>query len=447
MEKTALRFVTIALISIILAGCAGISYGPTPGGNGRAVFTITDKAVNMSAVTSINVTVDSVQVHSATKGWITVSSTPKTYNLLQLNATGIQLLLADAQLEPGNYEQVRLEISKVVVSDAQGQHEAKLPSGNLKIVGGFEVKTNSTSVVIFDFDADKSLHVTGNGKYILAPVVHLQTKENAEVEVNERNEVQIRRGDLKTDVKVGMDENGSVAVGFKIPADANLTIDVNGVIKVNKGEGAQQGGHGRLVVTIGDAAANLSSISSINVTISSVEVHSSTNGWVTINSTPKTFNLLQLRASGLKDLLADVQLEPGHYEQIRLNISSVVVTDSNGTHVAKLPSGELKIVGQFDVKSNSTSTAELDVLANESLHLTGNGQYILAPVIRLDTKEDANVEIMNDSDVRVNRGNVMTHAKVGMDENGTVGENKSIPVDVNVTVDTNGHVHITGRGH
>ena len=235
MEKRTLAFIFIAIISIVLIGCIGQSYGPPQGGNGMVLFTITDKAANMSSVTSINITIDSIQVHSAMKGWVTVSSTPKTYDLLQLKANGIQSLLADVQLENGSYEQVRLEISKIIVTDASGEHEAKLPSGDLKIVGGFEVKANATSVVIFDFVADESLHITGNGEYILAPVVHLQTKENAEVEVNERGEVGIRRGDLKTDVEVGMDENGTVSVGVKIPGDVNISIDGSGHVVIMHG--------------------------------------------------------------------------------------------------------------------------------------------------------------------------------------------------------------------
>src|SRR3989338_4977115 len=201
---------------------------------GRVVFTITDAAADMGAVTSVMVTVDSVRVHSAAEGWITVSSEPQTFDLLKLKAEGSQELLADVTLEEGTYQQLRLDISKVVVADAEGEHEAKLPSGELKIVGDLEVKADSTSTATFDFIADESLHVTGNGEYILAPVVQLETKTDAEVEVKANQKVEIKAGKVKTNIKVGMDAEGNVGAGVGIPAKAKVSI-AQGKVKVEGG--------------------------------------------------------------------------------------------------------------------------------------------------------------------------------------------------------------------
>lgn len=206
------------------------------GKEGRAVFTITDAAANMSAVTSVMVTVEAVKVHSSTEGWVEVSSEPQTFDLLKLKAEGSQELLADVQLKEGTYQQLRLDISKVMVTDASGEHEAKLPSGELKIVGDLEVKANSTSTATFDFIADESLHMTGNGEYILAPVVQLETREDAEVEVKADHKVEIKDGKVKTKVKVGMDADGNVGVGVGIPAKAKLSIG-QGKVKVESGLG------------------------------------------------------------------------------------------------------------------------------------------------------------------------------------------------------------------
>jgi len=227
-----LSMVFIGLIVLSVAGCVQGPQGGAPGaGTGRAVFTLADAAADMGAISSVKVTVDSVMAHNAAQGWVTVSSVPKTYDLLQLNATGKQVLLADVQLQPGTYEQVRLVISKVMVTDDTGEHEAKLPSGDLKIVGGFDVAANTTSAVMFDFIADESLHVTGNGEYIMAPVIRLQTVENASVDASDENDVEVAGGRVKTDVKVGMDINGNVAAGSGIPVNAAVSI-VNGVLVV-----------------------------------------------------------------------------------------------------------------------------------------------------------------------------------------------------------------------
>lgn len=201
---------------------------------GRVVFAITDAAANMSAVTSVMVTVDSVSVHSASEGWVTVSSEPQSFDLLKLKAEASQELLADVKLKEGSYQQLRLDISKVVVVDDKGEHQAKLPSGELKIVGDLVVTAGATSTATFDFIADESLHVTGNGEYILAPVVQLETKEDAEVDVKADHKVEIKGGKVKTHVKVGMNADGNVGVGLGIPAKANVSIG-QGKVKVEDG--------------------------------------------------------------------------------------------------------------------------------------------------------------------------------------------------------------------
>ncbi|MBI2578949.1 MAG: DUF4382 domain-containing protein [Candidatus Aenigmarchaeota archaeon] len=225
--------IIFALLSALLvAGCvqqAGAA-------KGSVFFTMADAAADMGAVSSVVVTVDSVRAHSNTQGWITVSSETRTYDLMQLKAQSNQVLLAEAQLDPGTYQQVRLDVSKVVVTDAGGEHEARLPSGELKIVGQLIVEANKTSSVTFDFIADESLHVTGNGQYVFAPVVQLTTRHSADVDVRNTNNVQIRSGTVDTDTKVGMDINGNVGVGVKI--DPNVVINVGADGKVIIGVGA-----------------------------------------------------------------------------------------------------------------------------------------------------------------------------------------------------------------
>ncbi len=214
--------------------------GEQTAGEGRVVFTITDAAADMGSVTSVMVTIDSIRVHSDTEGWVTVSSTAKTFDLLKLKAEASQELMADVQLKEGSYQQLRLDISKVVVVDADGEHQAKLPSGELKVVGGFDVSANSTAVAKFDFIANESLHVTGNGEYILAPVVQLETREDADVEVKADKKVEVKSGKIKTNVKVGMDVDGNVGVGLRIPKEAKVSLS-NGKVKVETALGVGLG--------------------------------------------------------------------------------------------------------------------------------------------------------------------------------------------------------------
>ena len=232
MDWKAWGVVSIFLIAVV-SGCVQPGGGTGPNA-GRVVFSATDAAAGMGTISHVWVTIDEMSIQSPTKGWITLSSQPKTIDLLELKADGRQVVLADVPVEAGTYNQLRLHISKVSVTDENGSSEARLPSGELKIVGGFTVDANQTSVALFDFIADESLHVTGNGKYVMAPVVIVSTTENAEVRTENNEIVEIRKGTPTINIKVGMRENGEVGEGLGIPLDAEVEVDSGG-IKVKVG--------------------------------------------------------------------------------------------------------------------------------------------------------------------------------------------------------------------
>lgn len=425
MGKTLSTLMTLLVVLLLTGGCTSTNVTVNPPGNatatGRAVFVITDAAANMGTVSSVAVTVDSVQVHSASEGWVTVSSTPRTYDLLQLKAGNDMALLADVDLKEGAYEQARLDISSVIVTDAKGTHEAKLPSNELEIVGRLEVDANTTSTAKFDFIADESLHVTGKGEYVMAPVVQMETRQDADVEINSNSDVEVTGGVVTTNTKVGMDISGNVGVGLGIKANQNLDIE-GGKIKIAVVmPEVNLAGTGRAVVGITDAAGNFSSVTSVKITVDSVSVHSQANGWATISSTPKTYDLLELRGSDATAFAGEANLKVGTYEQLRMVVTKVEVTDANGTHEAKLPSGELKIAGKLYVKENMTSTATFDFIVDESIHMTGSGDYILAPVVRLETRENAMADVNVAGRLEISGGTIRTNIKVGMDDDGNVG--------------------------
>jgi hypothetical protein len=192
---------------------------------GRAVFTITDAPVRMSDIHELWVTVDKVEVQSVTQGWITVSSGQHKYDLLQLREEGAQGILADVALEPGTYEQVRLTISDVEVVDASGGHKAVLPSGTLRFTAPFTVVGNMATVVQFDFDLSSSLHVTGNGRYVLTPVIRVVTYENVGVRVLASQLVVVQGGTEREIVVVGTNEAGDVGPGLRIPVDVTVRVE------------------------------------------------------------------------------------------------------------------------------------------------------------------------------------------------------------------------------
>ncbi|MFA5954764.1 MAG: DUF4382 domain-containing protein [Patescibacteria group bacterium] len=201
---------------------------------------------------------------------------------------------------------------------------------------------------------------------------------------------------------------------------------------------------GRVVVALKDAVTTgLNGVTAIVVTVDKVDVHSAAKGWVTVAAVAKQYDLLLLKQSGAAALLADANLAADTYDQIRLNISRVDVTANGTTKQAKLPSSSLKIVGDLTVREGQTSSAIIDILADKSLHLTGSGKYILAPVAKLEIKNDTIVEIATDGVVTLNGGKIETNKIVGMSADGETKDNFELQGDLEV--DTEDRISLDGK--
>ena len=131
----------------------------------------------------------------------------------------------------------------------------------------------------------------------------------------------------------------------------------------------------------------------VNIDIQGVEVNasdSSDNGWVTLPITRAgVFNLLHLR-NGLDTLLASGLLPAGKISQIRLILgtsNSVVIDGVN--YPMETPSAQqsgLKLLINAELTPGIDYKVWTDFDAARSIVTTGNGKYILKPVIRVYTK-------------------------------------------------------------
>ncbi len=128
--------------------------------------------------TSVLVTVSSVQINvqgaaDDAASWITVVEGPKTFDLVALD--GVEAVLGESELAAGKYGQVRLEVGEVELVTPDGTFTARVPSGTLKPVGGFDIEAGAVTGATIDFDLDKSLVEQGNGGFLFKPVVKLIT--------------------------------------------------------------------------------------------------------------------------------------------------------------------------------------------------------------------------------------------------------------------------------
>ena len=126
----------------------------------------------------VNIDIESVEVHTAENGWETLNTKKGVYNLLNLT-NGIDTIIASSYLPVGKVSQIRLNLgnnNSIVVNGTQ--YNLSIPSANtsgLKLQVHEELKAGITYEVLLDFDAAKSIVLTGSSNYKLKPVIRTIT--------------------------------------------------------------------------------------------------------------------------------------------------------------------------------------------------------------------------------------------------------------------------------
>lgn len=246
MNKTLLVGILIAVAvagglyfySTIKPGTETPAYSTSPSqtpvsGKGEVIFEVTDKAVDLKTVSEVELTASRMELYSATKGWVTVPSQPKTYKLLKLKSSGQLALAAKANVDAGVYSKVRFVIDKVVVKTKSGATQtARVPSGSFVVDSNVMVNGDATSSVKLDFLVDKSLHTAVSGEYVFAPVIEIEARKNTTASVDSQDIVTISDGSVTSDVTAGMDLDGSVKLNFQLDANAVIKLE-GGVLRLN----------------------------------------------------------------------------------------------------------------------------------------------------------------------------------------------------------------------
>ncbi|MFO8010315.1 MAG: DUF4382 domain-containing protein [Dehalococcoidia bacterium] len=129
-------------------------------------------------ISAVNVTISDIEVHRSADGtaaddeeWDLVIEGGRSFELLELR--GVEDILGSRELETGHYTQIRMNVEEVTVTLDGAVRSASLPSGKLKLIGSFDIQEGTTTVLTLDFDAEKSVVVTGNQRVIFKPTVKL----------------------------------------------------------------------------------------------------------------------------------------------------------------------------------------------------------------------------------------------------------------------------------
>lgn len=182
-----MRF-TIALamaLAITVSACGDSATGPT----GSSRLTVMLKDTPFADAKSLLVTFTEVSVHKAEGEWITVpfsgEASTRTCDLKKL--TSAQDVLGTGPLTPGRYTMVRLTVSSAalyfenaaagpacaptVAAPAGRTAALEIPSGVVRLNRPFELTESGGTTMLLDFDGDRSVRETGNGRYMMTPVV------------------------------------------------------------------------------------------------------------------------------------------------------------------------------------------------------------------------------------------------------------------------------------
>ena len=150
---------------------------------GLVDFRVTDQA--NGEITAIVITATDIQVHAADAAddaWRTVLEGEHQFDLLKVVSQ--EQSLGVGELAPGRYTQVRLTIQDVTITRGGEQVTAEVPSSVLRFVRPFDVVVGETTILTFDFDADRSV-VTAGRRLILRPTVKLLVRKGNEAFVAE----------------------------------------------------------------------------------------------------------------------------------------------------------------------------------------------------------------------------------------------------------------------
>jgi len=166
----------IALISIV--SCSKDN-SDSSGGNSTLNVRLTDGPTNLDEV---NVDIKEVNVKfnddtSSTSGWVSMATHAGVYNLLGLQ-NGVDTLLATATFPQNTVKEIRFVLgTNNSIKDTLGVvYPLTIPSGS---ESGLKIKvskplTDSLTTLVIDFDAALSVFKTGNGTYMLKPVLKIK---------------------------------------------------------------------------------------------------------------------------------------------------------------------------------------------------------------------------------------------------------------------------------
>jgi uncharacterized protein DUF4382 len=121
-------------------------------------------------------------------GWIVIVNSTQSVDLKAFQGDA-KAFLGGSDIAAGKYTQIRIFVDRAWGVANGSEVNLSLPSGTLKIVRPWTVGAGENTTLVVDFELDKSIHLTGNGKYQLKPVMKLAIEKGSdEAEAGDESE-------------------------------------------------------------------------------------------------------------------------------------------------------------------------------------------------------------------------------------------------------------------
>jgi hypothetical protein len=228
------RVIRRAAGAVAIAGLAACSGGGGADTSGQTTLSVSLMDAPVDGVTAVYVKITSMWIKPQGNGpavQLPLMNAPLTVNLLALTDTNAAILVDEAVIEPGVYEWLAMDIAaepnvrdSYVMTETGGEEEIDLflPSGRLRLVGGFDVPPNQAVRLLFDWDMRQGLvYPPGLGRYLLKPAFRM-------LDVTAYGVLQGTIAATTVGTSLDPDVNNCAA-------DNNLNLDVGNVVYVFEG--------------------------------------------------------------------------------------------------------------------------------------------------------------------------------------------------------------------
>jgi hypothetical protein len=178
--------VLLAVLILTMIACGGSSTSPS----GNSTLTVMLKDSPFSDAKALLVTFSMVSAHASGGSFVTVpfsgGASSRTCDLKRLTAA--QDVLGTGALAAGHYTQIRLVVSTATIyfdttsqsptpcassiaAPAGRNAPVMIPSGQIDLNREFDLTIATATTITLDFDGDQSVKETGNGVFLMTPVV------------------------------------------------------------------------------------------------------------------------------------------------------------------------------------------------------------------------------------------------------------------------------------